>query len=77
MATLEDKILGEKLQYYCSSSSEDEGDNDSDNSCKEDEGCAPLEMPQKETSMEFSEWDGTSCNTGPKGVIRVCYLDFT
>lgn len=25
MATLDDKLLGEKLQNYCSSSSEDEG----------------------------------------------------
>ncbi len=25
MATLDDKILGEKLHYYCSSSSEDDG----------------------------------------------------
>ena len=24
MATLDDKLLGEKLQYYCSSSSEDD-----------------------------------------------------
>ncbi|KAH6935302.1 hypothetical protein HPB50_005054 [Hyalomma asiaticum] len=33
MATLEDRILGEKLQYYCSSSSEDEDEQaDSDGS---------------------------------------------
>lgn len=70
MATLEDKILGDKLQYYCSSSSEDEG-NDSGDSDKE-EVSKTNAMPAKEPSMDFSEWDGTSSNTGPKGVIRVC-----
>ena len=68
MATLEDKILGEKSQYYCSSSSEDE--DDSTNSDEGNKASAP-EMPPKQSSMEFSDWDGTSSNTGPKGVIRV------
>jgi hypothetical protein len=72
MATLEDKILGEKSQYYCSSSSEDEG-NDSANSDKEDETAKIVETPRKQTPMELPEWDGTSSNTGPKGVIRVCF----
>ncbi|XP_014215718.1 phosducin-like protein [Copidosoma floridanum] len=74
MATLEDKILGEKSQYYCSSSSEDENENDS-SSDKEDEGCRDdaLGMPTEDkqmTTTDFSEWDGTSSNTGPKGVIK-------
>ncbi len=33
MATLDDKLLGEKLHYYCSSS-EDEGDDDEDDGDK-------------------------------------------
>lgn len=68
MATLEDKILGEKLQYYCSSSSEDEG-NDSGDSENEDK----IETSPGTTSQhctEYSEWDGASSNTGPKGVIK-------
>ncbi|XP_008215237.1 phosducin-like protein [Nasonia vitripennis] len=69
MATLEDKILGEKSQYYCSSSSEDEG-NDSASSDNEGEASNAYDMPAKQPSMDFSEWDGTSSNTGPKGVIR-------
>lgn len=70
MATLEDKILGNKMQYYCSSSSEDEDGNDSGCSDKEDD--APKnDMPHKEESIEVNDWDGTSSNTGPKGVIRV------
>ncbi|XP_015587772.1 phosducin-like protein [Cephus cinctus] len=67
MATLEDKILGEKLQYYCSSSSEDEG-NDFANSDNEENIKGSDEPPQY--TSEYSDWDGTSSNTGPKGVIK-------
>ncbi|KAM0728141.1 Phosducin-like protein [Formica fusca] len=68
MSTLEDKILGEKLHYYCSSSSEDEGNDDSGDSDKEynDVKCT-------EDTAQYAapaEWDGVSNNTGPKGVIK-------
>lgn len=33
MSTLEDKILGEKLQYYCSSSEEEDNNNDNEDDC--------------------------------------------
>ncbi|GIX77106.1 phosducin-like protein [Caerostris extrusa] len=66
MTTLDDKLLGEKTHYYCSSSSEDEGnDGDSDK-----------EEPVKEPAPKFiptpdlSKWEGSSTNTGPKGVIK-------
>ncbi|XP_076173174.1 phosducin-like protein 1 [Ptiloglossa arizonensis] len=68
MSTLEDKLLGEKLHYYCSSS-EDEG-NDSANSDKESDDekyQGPITEP---IEPSFSEWGGTSSNTGPKGVIK-------
>lgn len=75
MSTLEDKLLGEKLHYYCSSS-EDEG-NDSANSDKESDDekyQGPITEP---IEPSFSEWGGTSSNTGPKGVIKVkLYLKF-
>nr|SVE87480.1 EOG090X08Y3 [Daphnia similis] len=67
MATLDDKLMGEKLHYYCSSSSESEG---------EDEDGEKSQCPADDASVEPSapsgscQWDGTSCNTGPKGVIR-------
>ena len=69
MSTLEDKILGEKLHYYCSSSSEDE--NDSANSDKETENEKYPQIISDSIEPSFSEWDGTSSNTGPKGVIKV------
>ncbi|XP_043258785.1 phosducin-like protein [Colletes gigas] len=68
MSTLEDKILGEKLHYYCSSS-EDEG-NDSVDSDKESDDEKYEEGITESIEPSFSEWGGTSSNTGPKGVIK-------
>ncbi|GLV34016.1 uncharacterized protein CBL_11101 [Carabus blaptoides fortunei] len=63
MATLEDKILGEKLHNYCSSS-EDEAD-----SASEDE--SPKNAPSEPASLpEPNKWEGTATNTGPKGVLK-------
>ena len=62
MATLDDKLLGEKLHYYCSSS-EDEGE---DSECG-GAGAGPSSGLATTTS---TEWDGSSANTGPKGVIK-------
>lgn len=67
MATLEDKILGEKLHNYCSSS--EESDNESDSEKEE----KPTELKVEESPakpLEAKEWEGTSTNTGPKGVIE-------
>lgn len=66
MATLEDKILGEKLHNYCSSSEEDSGeDSDSENGKKSNKEAEPAaSLP------EANKWEGTSTNTGPKGVIK-------
>lgn len=67
MATLDDKLLGEKVHNYCSSS-EDEGGNSDD-----DEGGkavpAPAQ-PEPKLSKDSMHWNGTSANTGPKGVIK-------
>ncbi|XP_003706905.2 phosducin-like protein 1 [Megachile rotundata] len=69
MSTLEDKILGEKLHYYCSSSSEDE-ENDSVDSDKDVDDERYQRVITETIEPSFSEWDGTSRNTGPKGVIK-------
>ena len=69
MATLDDKILGEKRQYYCSSS-EDEAD-DSESSAKDQQQNKILKDTAEYGSTDFTEWNGTSSNTGPKGVIKV------
>lgn len=61
MTTLDDKLLGEKLHYYCSSSSEGSDD--------EEESGKSIETPVA-SATESSEWNGLSRNTGPKGVIE-------
>lgn len=66
MTTLEDKILGEKLENYCSSS-EDEGDYE-DASDGEPSSSKQASEPSAPTNVE--NWSGSSANTGPKGVIK-------
>ncbi|XP_071452680.1 phosducin-like protein [Hetaerina americana] len=65
MATFEDKILGEKTEYYCSSSSE--GEEEDDESENKDAGAVPSSEVGR--GPDVSKWSGTASNTGPKGVI--------
>nr|SVE92493.1 EOG090X08Y3 [Megafenestra aurita] len=66
MSTLDDKLLGEKLHYYCSSSSESEGEDDDE----EKSPCPDASAGPALNNGSCQQWDGTSCNTGPKGVIK-------
>lgn len=68
MATLDDKLLGEKLHYYCSSS-EDEGDDEDGRNTPEPGPSksgtkAPKFIPEAELPPT------NRYNTGPKGVIE-------
>lgn len=66
MATLEDKILGEKLENYCSSSEDEAEYEDAD-----DEPSNSKQQVSEPTASSYAEnWSGTSANTGPKGVIK-------
>jgi len=56
MATLDDKLLGEKSHYYCSSS--------------EDEEEMPTNPTNTASASVRDDWQGYSTNTGPKGVIQ-------
>lgn len=62
MATLDDKLLGEKTHYYCSSS-EDEGDRDEPRTSK---AKRPV-VKEAEPPKDMTHWSGNSANTGPKG----------
>ena len=64
MATLDDKLLGEKLHYYCSSS-EDEHDDDDESG-----GRSGRSEPQPGPDGAAAPIPGTGANTGPKGVIE-------
>ncbi|KAJ7405984.1 Roquin-2 [Willisornis vidua] len=63
MTTVDDKLLGEKLQYYYSSSEGE--DEDSEKEDKEGES----NLPESVGEVELSS-DGSAVNTGPKGVIN-------
>ncbi|XP_046395510.1 phosducin-like protein [Ischnura elegans] len=65
MATLEDKLLGEKTEYYCSSSSE--GEEDEEESENKDAGA--VASSDEIAKADVSKWSGTASNTGPKGVL--------
>lgn len=62
--SLDDRLLGEKVDNFCSS---DEGENDSgDDEPKTSEPQQPTFIPQP----EIKDYQGFSTNTGPKGVIN-------
>lgn len=69
MATLEDKILGNKLHNYCSSS-EDEGDSDYEDSRSGDEEGNPPKVESRAEPPPINNWTGSASNTGPKGVLE-------
>lgn len=62
MATLDDRLLGEKKHYYCSSSSSSEDETD-------DIVEAPSVKRPNVAPENAHEWSGSSSNTGPKGVL--------
>ena len=75
MATLDDKILGEKLENYCSSS-EDEGgyedasDGESSDRDRHTAGKSNNIPEQASNRSDIEKWSGSAANTGPKGVIK-------
>uniref|UniRef100_A0A182QUU1 Phosducin domain-containing protein n=1 Tax=Anopheles farauti TaxID=69004 RepID=A0A182QUU1_9DIPT len=84
MATLDDKLLGEKIHNYCSSS-EDEGGEDDCDSSEASSACKSGGKPGASSKSGFrsvtdsepttlvqnkTHWSGTAGNTGPKGVIQ-------
>ena len=69
MATLDDKLLGEKLHYYCSSS-EDEGEGSEDEAGAGARSRGPQQAPASSSQGQGQAWDGSSANTGPKGVLK-------
>ncbi|XP_049874658.1 phosducin-like protein [Pectinophora gossypiella] len=70
MATLDDKILGEKLHNYCSSSEDEGGSDYEDSRSGDEEGNPPSSNIPKAEPAPLNNWSGTASNTGPKGVIE-------
>lgn len=76
---LEDKILGNKLENYCSSSEDEAGYEDASDgeSAEANSGAgggagldASATAPGKTYFTPVEKWNGQSANTGPKGVIK-------
>uniref|UniRef100_A0A182S5X5 Phosducin domain-containing protein n=1 Tax=Anopheles maculatus TaxID=74869 RepID=A0A182S5X5_9DIPT len=85
MATLDDKLLGEKLENYCSSSEDEAADDDNDSSEASGTGKSAGKQGSTSSKPQFrsvadmepptltqnkTHWTGTTGNTGPKGVIQ-------
>lgn len=68
MSALEDKLLGEQTYGYCSSSESEAEKSEEENESDELPG-AKVRSANTGTS-DIREWDGSSSNTGPKGVIK-------
>lgn len=69
MTTLDDKILGEKVHNYCSSS-EDDGSDDEDSRSGDEEGNMTNKEIKNAELPPINSWNGSATNTGPKGVIE-------
>lgn len=63
--SLDDKLLGEKVDNYCSSD-EGEREEEDDDAPRKSEPKEPTFVPEP----EIKEYNGYSTNTGPKGVIN-------
>lgn len=70
MATLEDKILGNKLQNYCSSSEGEGSDDEDSHSGGEGAGNIKACSARAEAPPPVNNWNGSATNTGPKGVLE-------
>ncbi|KPJ12364.1 Phosducin-like protein [Papilio machaon] len=69
MATLDDKILGEKLHNYCSSSEGEDSDDD-ERSGNEEGETSYKSTEQVNEPPPINNWNGSASNTGPKGVLE-------
>jgi hypothetical protein len=68
MATLDDKLLGEKLQNYCSSSSEDEDNNEKKMDTREkNQKLKDLKfIPESQLKEQEKSWSGGAQNVFKK-----------
>ncbi|XP_041347705.1 phosducin-like protein [Gigantopelta aegis] len=65
--SFDDKLLGEKAQYYCSSS-EDEGEEEEDDGEGRDKSATKQTVPSV-SEPTIGKYQGYCTNTGPKGVM--------
>ncbi|XP_033746488.1 phosducin-like protein [Pecten maximus] len=68
--SLDDRILGEKVNNYCSSSEDEGEDEETRGSDPEEYDKKTIKGPKFIPEPEIQEYQGYSTNTGPKGVIN-------
>ncbi|XP_060063817.1 phosducin-like protein [Ylistrum balloti] len=68
--SLDDKILGEKVNNYCSSSEDEAEEEETRGSDPEEDNQKAIKGPKFIPEPEIQEYQGYSTNTGPKGVIN-------
>uniref|UniRef100_A0A336KBZ9 CSON006824 protein n=1 Tax=Culicoides sonorensis TaxID=179676 RepID=A0A336KBZ9_CULSO len=68
MGTLDDKLLGEKIHNYCSSSEDEGGNSDTEDHSTTMHSSTSEQIPQLQP--DSTHWSGQATNTGPKGVIK-------
>ncbi|ELU15987.1 hypothetical protein CAPTEDRAFT_171124 [Capitella teleta] len=64
--SLDDRLLGEKVHNYCSSSEDEGGEDDSG----DERGASAPKAPTFIPEPEINNYPGYSTNTGPKGVLQ-------
>ncbi len=62
MSTLDDKILGEKLHYYCSSSEDEDNNEDIDSNKSVDNKECDYKKSSIIRNEQIREWEGFSSN---------------
>lgn len=68
--SLDDRILGEKVNNYCSSSEDEADEEETGVSNQEEEGKKTIQGPTFIPEPDLHDYPGYSTNTGPKGVIN-------
>lgn len=75
MTSLDDKLLGEKLHYYCSSDEEDNKDNeDNEDSPKCQDNINSNVIRDKTVDKQWHKWDGYSVNVCKH--LFICFTHF-
>lgn len=75
--SLEDKLLGEKTHYYCSSSEDEGEDEDGDHSGDEGGASSATKQPTFIPEPELAEYKGYSTNVSTWVIVKKQYLFIT
>lgn len=75
MATLDDRLLGEKLQYYCSSSEDEDEDDEEEGRGRGDSATAAKQPTDGPPDSDRMSWEGSSTNASYRFFLSTVMLD--